>query len=222
VKRAVLPLLALALVGAAPAAPAPEQGLRVRFERANRTYRDLAPEIATLQEGDLSLRLSTPRNAVTVRDHLLRLEPGAGGSHAAELTLTFEGTGWLIADVTMGGVTRRLEDEVRMPRQTKTLEGRAKVARVEGGYRITPEQLPRQVEVSVRSGVGDSLVDLCASMALVPGFAVDCSGVERAVSRLVVALPDPGESVVLPASTLTREERRLLDDYLRRTAGQPG
>ncbi|MGH9362633.1 MAG: hypothetical protein ACRD2T_12025 [Thermoanaerobaculia bacterium] len=215
--RAVLPVLALALLGAAPVAT-PEPGLRVRFERANRTYRDLAPEIATFQEGDLSLRLSSPRNAVAVRDHFLRLEPGAGGSHAAELTLTFEGSGWLVADVTMGGVTRRLEDEVRMPRQTKTLEGRAKVARVEGGYRITPEQLPRQVEVAVRSGVGDSLLDLCASMALMPALAVDCSGVEKAVRTLVVALPEPGESLLLPEGTLTREERRLLDDYLRRTS----
>lgn len=219
-KRALLPLAALLLLGAAPTpTPVPEPGLRLRLERANRTYRDLAPEIAVLEEGDMTLRLASPRNAVTVRDHLLRLEPGAGGSHAAELTLTFEGTGWLVADVTMGGVTRRLEDEVRLPRQTKTLEGRARVARIEGGYRITPEQLPKQVSVAVRSGVGDGLVDLCASMALVPGLAVDCAGVERAVNTLVVELPRAGESLVLPEATLTRDERRLLDEYLRRTAG---
>lgn len=121
----------------------------------------------------------------------------------------------------MGGVTRRLEDDVRIPRQTKTLEGRAKVARIEGGYRITPEQLPRRVEVAVRSGVGDSLLEMCASMALVPGFAMDCSGVERAVRNVTIELPDPGEVVLLPEGTLTREERRLLDDYLRRSAGPP-
>jgi hypothetical protein len=201
-----------------PAQPEEAPPNRFRFERANRTYRDLAPELATFEQGDLAVRFSSPRNALTLRDHLLRLEPGAGGSHAAELTLEIEGEGWLVADVTMGAVVRRLEDEVHVPRQKKTLEGRARLARAEGGYRITPEQLPRRVEVAVRSGVGDRLLALCESMARLPGLAVDCSGVERAVSTLVVDLPEAGESYLLPAETLTRDERRVLDEYLERSA----
>ncbi len=205
--------------GAAPATGAIEVAPnRFRAARANRTYRDVAPELAAFEQGDLSLRFSSPRNTLTLRDHLLRLEPGAGGSHAAELTLEIEGQGWLVADVTMGAVARRLEDEVQVPRQSKTLEGRVRLARVEGGYEITPEQLPRRVEVTMRSGVGDRVAGLCGSMARLPGLALDCSGLERAVSTLVVELPEAGESYLLPAETLTREERRVFDDYLARAA----
>ncbi len=214
--------LAAALAAAPASIPAAEQEEalpnRFRFERANRTYRDVAPELATFEQGDLAVRFGSPRNALTLRDHLLRLEPGAGGSHAAELTVEVEGEGWLVADVTIGTLTRRLEDEVRVPRQKKTLEGRARLARVEGGYRITPEQLPRRVEVAVRSGVGGRLLALCDSMARLPGLALDCSGVEQAVTTLVVELPDAGESYLLPAEALTRDERRVLDDYLERSA----
>src|SRR5690349_12850633 len=96
---------------AAPASPgaaaAPGQ---LQFARLNRTYSDIVTEIEPIQQGPVTVRLSSPRHQLTVRNHLLRLEPGPGGSHSAELRVDFSGKGWLVADVDVAGMGGRLED----------------------------------------------------------------------------------------------------------------
>ena len=203
---------------AVPAATGTPPG-ELRFERLNRVYTEVAPEIQPLEEGPVTVRLSSPRNSLTVISHLLRLEPGAGNSHTADLRIEFTGKGWLVADVEVGGVGSRLEDEVVVPPQALELQGRLRLRKVRGGYEVTPEQLPRRVAVRIQSGIGRRLVDLCDGVSQLPFTAIDCPALEEALSRAVVTLPPPGESFLLSDAELTPQERRQLDGYL---AGAPG
>lgn len=199
------------LLGAA-AASAPGQ---FRFERYNRSYPDAVPEIAPIEQGPLTIRLSSPRNNLTLRSHLLRLEPGPAGSHTAEMRLEFQGKGWLVADVAVAGLTgTRLQDEVLVPPQVATLEGRVRVAREPGAYVVTTEQLPRQIRVRIQSGLATQMASLCDRIPVLPGAELDCQGMERALSAATIPLPPPGESYLLEDAELTADERRQLDAYL--------
>lgn len=202
----------LLLGGAAPGSSTPSGELR--FERFNRGYDQAVPEILPIEEGPVTVRLSSPRNSLTVRNHGLRLEPGAGSSFTADLRVEFSGKGWLVADVDIGGVSTRLQDEVRVPFQALEMQGRIRLRKVRGGYEVTPEQLPKSVSVRIESGVGRSLVDLCDGVSALPLADVDCAALQRSLSRAVVPLPAAGESFLLEDTDLTPAERRQLDGYL--------
>jgi hypothetical protein len=222
VKTRALAVLAPVLLlwgGAAPSRGAEPSDSRtgageLRFERFNRSYEQVAPDILPIEEGPVTVRLSSPRNSLTVRDHVLRLEPGAGNSFTADLRVEFSGKGWLVADVDMSGVSTRLQDEVRVPPQALEMQGRIRLRKVRGGYEVTPEQLPRSVSVRIESGVGRSLLDLCDGVSALPLADVDCSALGQSLSRAVVPLPAAGESFLLEDADLTPAERRQLDGYL--------
>jgi hypothetical protein len=190
----------------------------LQFERLNRSYSQVAPELLPITEGPVTVRLSSPQNSLTVRSHLLRLEPGAGNSHTADLHIEFSGKGWLVADVEMAGVSTRLEAAVVVPEQTLEMQGRLRLRKVSGGYEVTPEQLPRQVVIRIESDIGRRLVDLCDGVSQLPFTAVDCTALERALSRAAVPLPAPGESFVLADAELTPRDRQRLDLYLKSSA----
>jgi hypothetical protein len=222
--RALAVVLAPALLlwgGVAPGQGAAVPG-ELRFERFNRGYDQVAPEILPIEEGPVTVRLSSPRNSLTVRNHAVRLEPGAGNSYTADLRIEFSGKGWLVADVDVSGVSTRLQDEVKVPPQELEMQGRIRLRKVRGGYEVTPEQLPHSVSVRIESGIGRSLVDLCdgvSALPLAPLGDVDCTALERSLSRAVVPLPAAGESFLLEDADLTASERRQLDGYLSRGAG---
>ncbi len=203
-------------IGQAPSAPASAAPGPLRFERLNRDYRNVVSEIEPIRQGAATIRLSSPRHTLTVRDHLLRLEPGPGGSHSAELRLDVSGTGWLIADVDIAGLGGRFQDEVQVPAQSRTIEGRVRLRKTAEGYLVTPEQLPQQVPVRVRSNLAGDIVALCEGASLLTGM--DCGALERSLSTVQVPLPEPGESYLLENAELTADERRRIDAHL---AGAP-
>jgi hypothetical protein len=186
-----------------------------RFERLNRGYSEVAPEILPIEEGPVTIRLSSPRNNLIVRNHLLRLEPGAGNSYSADLRIEFMGKGWLVADVEVAGASTRFQDEVLVPPQALEMQGRVRMRRVRGGYEVTPEQLPRRVGVRIQSGVGRKIVNLCDGVSALPFTSVDCASLEQTLTRAVVPLPAPGESFLLEDADLTPQDRQQLDGYLR-------
>lgn len=207
---ATLALVALVLLVSRPGGTAvPGQ---IQLERLNRSYSEVAPEIMPVVEGPLTVRLSSPRNQITVRRHLLRLEPGSGGSHSADLSIEFQGKGWLVADVEAGPVATRLQDEVLVPPQVAKLQGRVRIRRVQGGYGITPEQLPERLGVRIQSGIGRQLVNVCDGASVL--LALDCPGLERSLSRAVIPLPEAGEEYLLEDAELTAAERSQIDGYL--------
>ena len=207
---ATLVFVALALLASRPGGTAvPGQ---VQLQRLNRSYSEVAPDILPVVEGPLTVRLSSPRNQITVRRHLLRLEPGAGGSHSADLSIEFQGKGWLVADVEAGPLATRLQDEVLVPPQVAKIQGRMRIRRVQGGYGITPEQLPEKLGVRIQSGIGRQLVNVCDGASVL--LALDCPGLERSLSRAVIPLPEAGEEYLLEDAELTAAERSQIDDLI--------
>ncbi|HYO13814.1 MAG TPA: hypothetical protein VE685_11530 [Thermoanaerobaculia bacterium] len=202
-------LLALLLLAAAPVPPGPFE-----FERLNRSYSDVAPEIVPVTEGLVDIRLSSPSNQLTVVDHLLRLEPGPGGVHTAELRVEFEGRGLLVADIDVAGFGTRMQDQVVVPRQIANLEGRAAVQRVPEGYRIILEELPPRLAVHVESEMAGRIVGTCERAAQFSQVDVDCSGLDRKLSNIVFPTPRAGEVYLLEETDLTPAERERLDAYL--------
>jgi hypothetical protein len=186
-----------------------------RFERFNRSYPEVVPEIAPIEQGPLTIQLSAPKSNMTLRSHFLRLEPGPGGSHSAELRVEFLGKGRLVADVDVGGLAEtRLQDDVMVPPQAATLEGRVRLAREPGAYVITTEQLPKQMRVRIQSGIAAQVVGFCDRIPVLLAPDLDCEGLNRALSTAVVPLPPAGESYLLEDAELTAEERSQLDAYL--------
>ncbi|HWM93689.1 MAG TPA: hypothetical protein VN493_23225 [Thermoanaerobaculia bacterium] len=209
----LLLLPAALLLGAAVSPPG-----QFRFERFNRSYPEAVPEISPIEQGPLTIQLSSPKSNLTLRSHFLRLEPGPGGSHTAELRVEFQGKGWLVADLSMGGLAAtRLQDQVTVPPQAATLEGRVRLTRDPGAYVITTEQLPRQMRVKIQSGIATQVVGFCDRIPTLLGPDLDCERLNQALSTAVVPLPPAGESYLLEDAELTSEERGQLDAYLAST-----
>ncbi|HEX3131184.1 MAG TPA: hypothetical protein VH394_27865 [Thermoanaerobaculia bacterium] len=215
-KRFLILIPAVLLVGAAlPSSPG-----QFRFERFNRSYPEVVPEISPIVQGPLTIQLSAPKSNLTLRNHFLRLEPSPGGSHTAELRVEFQGQGWLVADVDVAGFTgTRLQDRVIVPAQAATLEGRVKVTREPGAYVVTTEQLPKQLRVKIQSGVGTQIVSFCNRVPTLIGD-LDCDRLNQALSSAVVPLPPAGESYLLEDADLTPQERQQFESYLAASRGQ--
>jgi hypothetical protein len=204
-------LLLLVLLTGRPGGTASVPG-QIQLQRLNRSYSEVAPDILPVTEGILTVRLSSPRNQITVRKHLLRLEPGSGGSHSADLSIEFQGKGWLVADVEAGPMATRLQDEVLVPPQVAKIQGRVRIRRVQGGYGVTPEQLPEKLGVRIQSGIGRQLVNVCDGASVL--LALDCPSLEQSLSRAVIPLPAAGEEYLLEDAELTAAERSEIDSYL--------
>lgn len=186
-----------------------------RFERFNRSYPEVIPEISPIEQGPLTIQLSSPKSNLTLRSHFLRLEPGPGGSHTAELRVEFLGKGRLVADLDVAGMAAtRLQDEVLVPPQAATLEGRVRVTREPGAYVITTEQLPKQMRVKIQSGIAGQVVGFCDRIPALLAPDLDCERLNRMLSTATVPLPPAGESYLLEDADLTAEERSQLDGYL--------
>lgn len=216
-------LTGLVLAGgrAAAAAPAARRGgpVELSFAAFNGRFSEPGAALGVVEQGPLTLRLVSPDNALDVLEHRVRLEPLGDGSHRAELTAAVRGRGRLVADLSVsGGAPGRLVDEVTLPAQSVAVEGRVRLAPGAEGYRVVPLELPEAVHLEVESALAGRLVALCGGFTLlVPGGA-DCRGLGRALSRVAVPLPEPGEELLLPYAALGPAERDRLDRYLARAA----
>jgi hypothetical protein len=197
------------LLGAVTVRPGPFE-----FERLNRSYSDVAPEIVPVTEGMVDVRLSSPNHQLTVIDHSLRLEPAQGGVHTGELRVEFEGRGLLVADIDVAGFGTRMQDQVVVPRQIANLEGRVSVKRAPGGYQVILEELPPRLGVRIESELAGRIVRTCESAVQFSQADIDCSGLNRKLSNVVFPLPRSGEIYLLEETELTPDERQQLDAYL--------
>lgn len=214
------PIWALVPVEAGPAAAAPSTGpVELTFAAFNGRFSEPGAELGAVRQGPLTLTLASPTNAVEVLSHRLRLTPLGDGSHRAELSAALRGAGRLTADLRLSnGEPGRLVDDVVLPAQTVAIEGRVRLAPVADGYRVVPLELPATVGLEIESALAGRLAGLCTGLTLLTPGAVDCGGLERALSRVALPLPDAGEELLLPAAALSDDERRRLDEYLGRAA----
>lgn len=207
---AVAWLALTATLGAGGAAGVARQ---VEFPRLNQTYRDLAPEISPVSSGGLEVRLHSPANSITVRSHRLELDPVSDGSFRFVAVASVLGKAQLVASLDAGGVPAELADEVLLPIQDVEVAGRAEVRRTAEGYEVVPRELPSHVALAVQSRLAGQLVTWCdLSSILVPGL--ECAGLDQALSRVRLPLPEPGETYFLEATRLLPEEQATLDGAL--------
>lgn len=211
----------LAALGTAPsleAAPgaAGEETVELRFTKLNRAYNDFVQRLAPIGEEGMSIQLSSPTQTLILRDNRIRLTRIAGtapGTVSAEVELDVQGKGALVADVVMGPLARQLTDEVVVPPQTIRIDGRLRIRRVAGGYEITPEELPESVAVAVQSQTINQILALCDQAAMLSLGAVECSGLNSALTHPAVPIPRPagGDVFFLGDENLTDGDRAWLD-----------
>lgn len=201
--------LSIAGLGAAAAVRTTE----FRFEKLNRVYADFVPPLEGMERGGVTVKLASPRQTLILRDHRVRLTPRTDGALDAALELDIQGKGALVADVTLGTVTERFNDEVVVPPQTLKIAGRVKIRRLEGGYEVAPVELPANVQVAIQSKTVNQILELCDNASLLTLGAIDCAGLDRALTRPTVPLPS-GQSFTLADADLSDENRRVLDELL--------
>jgi hypothetical protein len=197
--------------------PAPGGPQQFRFEKLNRSYSDFVTELAPIGEEGMSVLLRSPTQTLVLRDHRIRLTPVGtvpDGVFMGEIELDVQGKGALVADVTMGPIARQLTDELVVPPQTLRLAAKVRVRRVADGYEITPEQLPRSLEVAVQSKTINQILALCDQAATLSLGAIDCSGLDRALTRPAVPIPGGGGAFHLGDENLTDDDRAGLDAVL--------
>jgi hypothetical protein len=188
------------------------------FASLNRRYEQLAPAPVPFEQGGVSVRLASPRHQLDLRSNRLVLRPRDDGSYDLALQLEFEGGGLLVADLDVSGLVSRLEDDIAVPPQRRTVLARVRLLRGPEGYLVTPVELPATFEVEIASRVGSRLVGACRSLAALGLGLVDCGGLDRAFSRVILPLPEPGETYLFEAEQLSEAERRQLDAFLAATA----
>lgn len=184
------------------------------FDRAHGTYENLAIETLPMQNGALSLRLSSPENTVTLESGSLRLEPAEDGLHKALIQVIFSGEGQLITEIKLGTIPARFEDQVRFPRQEQRVSAWVRIEAEDEGYRVVTEQLPETVQIELESALAAEVVGFCRRMSLFFAGDAGCGNLESMLSSPKIPLPKPGSDFLLRHSDLTEAERERLDLYL--------
>lgn len=185
---------------------------RLELERFNRVYEDVVGELAPLRFDPVTVRLRSPRQVISVRDHTAILRPLGGGRVDGVLELDLLGKGELIAELDLAGRVSTISDTLILPPQIVRLEGAARIERIEGGYRVRPERLPAGVRVEIRSNLINQAVALCDTAALLSLGAIDCAPLGPALERPTVPLGAVADAeLVLADAELDAEERSALD-----------
>jgi len=187
------------------------------FDRCNRVYRQDAGDLPATTQGPLTLRLSSPDAELTLEHHRLDLAPRADGTHRAHFEALFVGSATLYVDVDVNGAVSRLEDDVRVPPQRRSVDGVVRLAKGLGEdgaavYELTPVELPETVPVAIESNLAGRLGTMCDGFALL--LPIDCGLVRGALSVVNVPMPDPGETYLLPPECVDEEMAGRLDRYL--------
>ncbi|GMU67531.1 MAG: hypothetical protein AMXMBFR36_38050 [Acidobacteriota bacterium] len=208
--RTLVLALSFGLAAVAPGvAEAPAHELE--FEGFNRVYTDLVGELAPVALDPVTVRLSSPRQTVMVRDHRISMRPLGGGRTEGRLEIELLGKGEIVADVDLAGNVSRLADELILPPQRIALDGRVRLARADGGYQVVPEQMPSAVRVEIRSGLIDRVVGACEGAAMLSFGAIDCAPVRDALERPAIPLPAGAGEFFLADADLTAADRAALD-----------
>jgi hypothetical protein len=201
----------LGLLMATTSAPPAGQGVELAYLNQTRTNLDF--ELAPIQEGPLSIQLSSPSHRLTLHRNRLVLTPGADGDPDVWVGAEFEGAGDLVADLEGGTLATQLRDHVVVPRQVVQLRGKARVTRDAESYRLRVLEAPPSVPVRIRSGLIDRCVAVCRGLGLLA--VVDCGRLERALSTVQVPIRSDQAILRLPNARLSATDRAYLDRFVR-------
>jgi len=201
----------LGLLMATTSAPPAGQGVELAYLNQTRTNLDF--ELAPIQEGPLSIQLSSPSHRLTLHRNRLVLTPGADGDPDVWMGAEFEGAGDLVADLEGGTLATQLRDHVVVPRQVVQLRGKVRVTRDAESYRLRVLEAPPSVPVRIRSGLIDRCVAVCRGLGLLA--VVDCGRLERALSTVQVPIRSDQAILRLPNARLSATDRAYLDRFVR-------
>lgn len=191
----------------------------IEIDFMNAVYTDLDSGIQPVKRGTLTIYISSPRHQLTVHGNRLRLTDNGDGTVNATLSVDFEGDGDLVAELESHGMRNQFDDRVIAPRQIVTVSGTARLEHDDaGGYLMTVVEAPPSVGLEIRSNMAGDLVGLCKLFEKIPLIAVDCTGIESALSVVTAPLPGPGEQFAVPAERLTDDEKAYFDRF----ASSPG
>ena len=213
-------LSTLVVAGLGLAAVARAADVDITFSLLNKTYTDLVGEVEPVVQGPLTVRPSSPKNALTLRDNRLHLHPEGDGVFSGRLELDILGKGWLVADVDAAGLETRFQDELLVPPQTLRFDGKVKLERVPGGYRATAVETPRHFEVALQSKVVTSFLSWCDSASSVPFAHIECAGLEHGLTHVSLPLQGVGATYFVADTDLTPAERQQLDALIGPPAGR--
>lgn len=198
-------------MGAAPS----EQSPRVlAFDRFNRVYNGLTPQIQVVDEGNLAVSADVLEGAVEVVRHRVELYPLGDGTHHVHGTAEFFGHADVLAHLSVSGVGSSVRDSVLVPLQTRSLDARVRIVRTEHGYAVTLLEVPDAVHVQVRSRLASQTVGWCRRLAFLPGAGADCDVLNEFFSNAPVALPRKGETIYIDRADLQNTEEQAVDSYL--------
>ncbi|MEO8274583.1 MAG: hypothetical protein ABI639_00075 [Thermoanaerobaculia bacterium] len=188
-----------------------------RFESLNRSYTDFIHELSPIEEGGMTIQLTSPSQTLLLRDHRIRLYPVSAepdGEFSGQVELDVQGKGGMIIDLAMGPIARRITDEIVIPPQTIRLAGRVRIQRVGDGYEVVPERLPKTVEVTMQSKGINQILALCDQAATLTMGAVDCSGLAAALTKPGIPIPGGDLTFHLGDDVLSAADRARLDALL--------
>ena len=186
----------------------------LHFDRLDRTYTSFVQDLAPIELGKVHIDLASPEHSITLESHSARLQPLGGGSYRAAVEIDFHGGGLLEADLLIGAIDSHLSDELTLPRQVITLEGKIRIDSRSEGYHITLlESDQKEVVVRIQSKLAGRVVPLCHQLALVL-VHLGCDALEEALSIVRVPMPPPGEVYFLFRDELTEAEAEVLDAFL--------
>ena len=215
-RHTIFAVLALAFFSATagassvPASSVPQQ--RLEIHSLNGVYKDLGSDLRPVQRGSLELRVGSPEHRLTVHGNALTLADEDGdGIVDMGLEIDFEGEGRLTIEIVATGT--RFEDRVAAPRQTVRMEGKARLARVDGGFDLTVVEAPGSVALRIESGLADKMVGMCKSFAAF--FGADCDGLAKSLAVANVPMPRAGEKFFVDDKRLTKKERKALARFAR-------
>lgn len=207
-------LLPLLLLGVAIPPNSPVEAKNFVFQSRNRTYSDLTPEALPIRKGPMTIRLSSPSQALLLRRHAVELTRRADGTHDALLEIEFTGGGTLVADIDVRGAMSRLEDQVLIPLQTKLVQAQVALRRSESGFVATVLERPDTITVEIRSKLAGDVVVLCRTTLLFRLLGLNCRVLEEALSAAEIPLPPVGEELFVADAELTTQEIEALESYL--------
>lgn len=186
----------------------------LKSDRVDGIHQDLTAKIAPVEIGAIVVKLTSPSHTLEVLEHGLELQPLEIGVTAARLRLRYRGTGRILAEMEVGSLPARLEDQVELPEQVTDIAGSFEIMPQQGGYLVTVRELPSHVNLQVDSRLGGQLVLLCRGLAVLAWGGIDCNSLSVAFSSLRLPLPAPGKTYNVAAAALTEVERSQLDAYL--------
>ena len=198
-----------------PAASESTDSVTLNISALNRVFDDLDAGFVPIEQGPVTIVISSPAHRLEVFANRLTLTPSERHEEGVQALFEVDLEGWgdLVAAVQTAMGSTPYQDRVVVERQMVSAEVVVRLVTTEIGYDMTLlEALTPTVAFHIESDMAREIVETClAFAALLPGLG--CDGISASLARVEVPLPAAGTQYEIDASFLTAEERAVLDRF---------